>query len=218
MSKPSGWLQAVCITAIVLGALGILSGLLVIGKLASGRALQNAIAKSQASTMPAGQREVQMEMQQKIEDVARRWIPLTLPLLAIELVVSICLILGAARTLRLRPAGRTLLLCAFWAAVIVELIQLGPTIAIQCEGVAITGEYMPRMMQASSPQGQQMPAEMQTVATTITKVMIVAGMVVTLLLALAQVGFYAFGAIYLGRPNVRARFAEPAAAELAGAG
>jgi len=218
MSQPSGWFHAVCITAIVLGALGILMGLFTLGMLAVRPVLQGMMAHSRVHAAPGGGLDAQVEMQREMQQVAYRWLPLTLPLMGIEAVVSICLIVGGARSLRLRPGGRALLIGAFWVAVVVELGQLFPAIAVQLENAAVTEKYMPRLMEAPSPHGGRMPPEFGGMMSVFTKAAAVLGMVVAVVMALAQVAFYVFGAIYLGRPEVRAQFTGPSTAELVGSG
>ncbi|MBN2218158.1 MAG: hypothetical protein JW719_12360 [Pirellulales bacterium] len=217
MNKPSGWFQVVCIAAIVLGAIGILMGLFGMIGAVVGPAMQE-MMKSQQSGMPVEQLDLQMEMQREIQTITTRWLPLTLPLLIVEMVVSVCLIVGAIRSLRLRPAGRTLLVIAFWAAVVVELVQLIPTIAVQRETMAVTSKYMSDIMKTSAPKGQQMPAGLDNTMKSVTNVVSIVAIMFAVLLTLAQVAFYVFGAVYMARPNVRALFAEPAVAQLAESG
>lgn len=217
MNKPSGWFQVVCIAAIVLGALGILMGLFgVISAVA--RPVMQEMMKPPQSGMPAEQFNVETEMQRETQAITNRWLPLTLPLRIVEMVVSVCLIVGAIRSLRLRPAGRILLVIALWAAVVVELVQLFPTIAIQRETMTVTSKYMSDIMENSAPKGQQMPAGLDNTMKSVTNVVFIVMIAIVALLTLAQVAFYVFGAVYMVRPSVRELFAEPAVAQLVESG
>jgi hypothetical protein len=218
MNKPSGWFVALCITAIVIGSLGILTGLYGLAMLAVGRTLQEKLEAAQsvgpAAAQMAKQLEVRREMQKQIQEVVYRWRWITMPLLAVNLAVSLGLIVGGAGSLRLRPRGRTLLWFACWAAIVLELARLGPTLVIQKETLAVTSRYMSRLMEVSAPPGQKMPAEAGEIAGVFMKVAAIGAIVVGVVLALAKVGLYAFGVIYLRRRDVRILFEPPVTAEV----
>ncbi|MBN1591041.1 MAG: hypothetical protein JW888_16125 [Pirellulales bacterium] len=218
MNRASGWLQVVCIFAIILGVLGVLMGLFGLASLAAGPAIQKSLTPElpfEDSPEFEVQMEMQQKMQQRMQEVANRWMFITGPLLIAEFIVSLCLIIGAVKSLRLRPGGRTLLVFAFWAAILVELIQLVPTIAVQHETAGITAEFMSKMMEASTPDGGQMPPNFKDAAPLMGKMMFVMGVVFAVGLTLVQTAFYLFGAIYLRRPRVRELFVEPAMADFA---
>ncbi|HLA84790.1 MAG TPA: hypothetical protein VJL29_08350 [Thermoguttaceae bacterium] len=214
MNKPSGWLQAVGIAAIVLGGMGLLSGLSGLAKIAVGPTWQIKFRQQPGFGTTAEQADVQRDMQKEVRKIADRWLPVTGPLVVVDVLVSICLIVGGIGTLRLRPVGRSTLYGVFLAAIVLELAQLGPTIALQHGIASITTDYMSRMMEASAPKGQEMPREMTTMVSSFTKVGIILAIGFTVLMKAIEVGFYVFGVTYLGRANVRAQFAEPLTAEL----
>jgi len=214
MNKPSGWLQAVCIVAIVLGVLGVLASLFGLAGLVVGPRIQASMRQSQAFAVPEEQMKIQLEMQEQIEEVGARWYPVTVPLLLIECIVSVCLIVGGVRSLRLRPTGRMLLVGVLWAAIVLELVQLIPKVAIGYETATIATNYMSRIMETSAPQGRQPPG-MGVSLMTFGKAAMIAGIVLSVVVKLVETGFYVFGVIYLRRPKVRALFGPPVAAELA---
>jgi hypothetical protein len=217
MTKPSGWLHAVCIAAIVLGAMGILTALYSLTYLTAATALRGGLGGYRTLGNDPAEMQIQAEMNKEIMNATRRWMPITLPLLAAEIVISTGLVVAAARTLRRRPAGRCWLVGLFVAAAFLELAQSVPAVAVQCKTASILSDSLPRLMAAPMPEGKTAPAEVGVASELLGKGMTVLGLVgiaFTVLMETAQIVFYVFGVIYLRRPDVREYFSEPAVAEL----
>ena len=214
MKSVSGWLQVVGVVAVFVGVVGILAGLFEMFTIVVGP-LQGNYRRSAAFGAPSEQVDLAREMNRQIRDLLVRWRPVTVPLLVVNLLVSVGLIVSGMQTLRMRPAGRSRLVVAFGAAMILALIQVAPKTMMQMETSKITAEFTSKMMDAAVPDGRKPPPEVGGVLTVMTTAISVVGIVVMVVFKLVEVGFYVFGLIYLRRPNVREQFAGPIVAELA---
>ena len=107
-----------------------------------------------------------------------------------------------------------LLVGVFWAAIVLELVQLIPKVAMQYENATMAMHFISCMTEASEPEGQPRP-DTAAAAMAAGKAAMVVVILLSVVMKLAEVGFYVFGAIYLRRPNVRALFVQPVTAELA---
>jgi hypothetical protein len=201
--RPGG-LTALCILAIVLGALGVLSTLGAIAAAAYQSPLQEAIARFQAK-----KNEEAARLQQQLDDETREFTqrhPVRNILFAVaELLVASGLLAGGILTLRLSSYGRMLLMIAFGAAIVLELAQLWPAmeaIPFTQRTIQLSMEAQQKEMNAQGPNADDAAAMMRVMAKAIAalQVLVFAGKV------LLKIGFYAFGLWYLTRPRVAGLF------------
>jgi hypothetical protein len=213
-----GWLTAVSVIAIVLGALGLLGSLFQTASLVfSDRLQQLTAAVSAPPGTPPEMQKVQVEMQRDIMAVQRRWRTSTMVLIASILVLASLLLLGGIKSLQLSPLGRTVLLATFAALAIVEIGRFIQLVGVQMDSTKVVSEYMPRIMAAAQgaggkampPQAQQV---MKTTSEVTVKVSLVAGLAVWGVWFLAKIVFYVLGLFYLTRPHIQAVFQQPARA------
>lgn len=221
MAKLSGSFQAVCIVAIILGALGLLTGLAGLVNLVGGQQYQEAVAAQTTAFVPASkaQRDAQRAMSAELEEATATWRGVVVAFLPVQFLVASGLVAGGVGSLRLAPTGRVVLMAALALGIVLEAGRIVPTLVIQWKTAEVTSRMMPEMMRASQPQGQPLPpqAQAQIEATTgaMMKAGIVFGFVLGALIALAKAGYYVLGLIHLRRPSVRALFEPPTTAELA---
>ncbi|MFZ1934566.1 MAG: hypothetical protein WCB27_22670 [Thermoguttaceae bacterium] len=204
--RPGG-LTAVCVIAIVLGAMGLCFSVLGVASLAFQGQLQK-FAKQQQQ-LPAGmangplktQMEAQMKTQGKINEVAQRvshrHLGASSAILVLNLLVSAGLLAGGIATLKLSPKGRQFLIAVFLAAIVFEIVR----------GVVLVLTQLDMAAELSAiPNAGAGPAEMML---TMMKVMAIGTMVLWLALALGLVIFYGIGASYLRRPTIVPLFERP---------
>lgn len=199
MNQRPGGLTAVCVLAIVLGAIGLLTGLLGIVQILAAPAMQNLF-----SGMPGMNDEftkVQMEMSAEMMAVAQSRPVLTWSLQIVHLVVACVLLAGGIMAVMLKPAGRRLLLGVFAGAIVFELVRIVPAVMMTQENMAIVEEYMPRLAEASNQGGQAPPGMDQTIGT-FAKVGAIAGLAMQVAMMLFKCAFYLIGALYLSKPSV----------------
>jgi len=204
--KRPGGLVAVCVIAIVLGGLGVFSSLSFLVNLAFGSQMQSAFTPQ---TMPGQNNqmlEVQQEMNAKVWSITQKW-NVVHWILTAALIVNVALLLtGGIMTLRLNPTGRKLLLAVFISAIVVDIARAVPGVLIGAETFQVMEEYMPRMMDASAPPGQQAPPGVGDAMGTAMQIGGIVAMVFAIGWALAKVVVYLIGAMYLTRPAVKELF------------
>lgn len=206
MKKASGGLTAICIIAILLGALGILGAAGGLLGAVLGEQLQEAFTPPATANTPMAKQQEQM--QQEMEAVADKWAPVNYSLFAVLIVVAGCLIFGGVQAMRLQPNGRQFLMVAFLMAIVFELVRLIPTVSIQLATMDIMEGYMADMLKGAPGSPPPPPAAQRMVGMSM-KVGMFIGFAFTGIWLLLKLGFYGFGTMYLRRPQTLALF-EPA--------
>ncbi len=204
--RPGG-LTAICVLAIVLGALGLMTGCFGLLSQAFNQQIQTGLAGIQAGdNKELG--EIQNEMNAKVLTASAKYAWLNKLLAVVQFAVAGSLLAGGIMSLKLRPLGRKLLLSAFVAAIVFEGARLYPTMAVQREMAPIMAEYMPRMMKAQAPPGGQPPGMHEAMSGIMSAAMIV-GMVISVGMVAVKAVFYVIGIVYLRKPSVAQLFKPP---------
>ena len=198
-----GWMTAICILAIILGALGLMMALFGSVALAFGERFQQMVQGMSTVGQPPGMKEVQLEMQKAMQAVQDRWFVAIALQYALHFVLAFALILGAAKSLQMDSFGRRLLAGALFAAIAFELLRLIPTMAIQMGTMDVMQEYMQHIMQASAPPGKAMPQQAQIAMATMMKGSMAVGIAFTLVFVVAKIAFYTAAGIYMNKPHIR---------------
>jgi hypothetical protein len=190
MNPRPGWLSAVCVVAIVLGGLGLMTSLLGAAGTIFAPQVQAWTQKwtekmTQGRGQPPGIQEMQEKMQAKVLEVQARWRAANLAVVAANLVLSSCLLFGGIKAMQLSPAGRTVLLFTFGAIILFHGLRMIPNIGMQLA----TADVMNNIMNISMKAGIAFS---------------IAWMV---MIELVQVTAYALGIWYLRRPHIRALYA-----------
>jgi hypothetical protein len=205
VARPGG-LTALCILAIVLGALGIMTGLTGLAAAALSDPLQKLAAGLQPEQDKEGARLQQQVADESREFAGRHFVRNLLFSLA-RLVVASCLLLGGILALRLKTPGRKALLVAFAAGILFELSQIWPMIEVF--GFTERIMEMQQQMAGNAPNGGDAAGTMRVMAKMIAamQVAMMGGMLLT------KITCYAFGLWYLTRPHVAALYVRPALPE-----
>jgi hypothetical protein len=218
------WLKVVCIVSIVLGSLGLLMSTMgLVGQLSLERTRDATLRWMEAlqKNAPQPMIELQKEMQNEMVAVQQEWMPLNLALLGVNVVVAGALLAGGIQALRMKPAGRKLLLAALIAAAVFEVVRLPPTAFMQWQMSKLMSPFMQRVMEASTPPGKALPPAQRQffdkLGRSVMVTSILVGIITTLSMAVVKIAFYVAGIWLLRRPHIRAMyFPEPAAAEVIG--
>lgn len=203
MSQRTGGLTAVCIISIVLGCLGLLAGLGgIVGEAASDQ--MQGLAKSLSAGAPPEVKEMQEDLFVETQAIAKRWRPVTWPLLGVKIFVALGLLIGGILALQIRAAGRKLLQVTFLLGIAYEVAYTLANSMLQMEVMQATGKIVDRMiesMPAGGPKGGGL------------EIMRISGMIgiaFTALFAIAWGIFYLVGLLYVGKSNIEALYAAPA--------
>jgi len=203
--RPSG-LNAVCIIAMILGGLGLMSSLLGLGSLALRPWMQKTFQVQQQPGMNKEFVNVQRDMQRKTNAVTDRYLGFNWGFSLVNFVLGASLLVGGILVLQLKPKGRAFLAAIFAATIVFELVRIPTYAVMQREIASVVADSMPRMMNAAAAKGGAGADSAAALATTAMKIWTFVVIAFTLIFGLAKVIFYAVGARYLGRPHVRRLF------------
>lgn len=212
--RPGG-LTAICVIAIILGGLGVVTAVVGVVFAAAGQAIQKAAAPQLPGELEGEALQVQAEMNQAIQAVGQRYLMANVALALLSLALAIGLIVGRAQSLKIKPLGRTVLLAVFAVAILFELARGSFQIYQQMQMFGVMQEYWPRLMKSAAEKSQQPMGgpnfeTMMNIAFTVAKISAYAIVIVP---ALVKGAFYFIGAIYLARPKLKELFERSAAAQ-----
>jgi hypothetical protein len=197
-----GWLSAVCVLCIVLGALGLMNSLFGTVGLIAGPRFQRFMAAQPQPGMQEDLKKAQEKFRENMYEIQMNYIwPLSVSIL-MRVVVCTLLLVGGIRALNMVEPGRRLLIIACAIALVFDLLQAILQLVMTVENMTVTNEFM----EAMANQGGSTPKEVEAVIKTIGFVIrfVVLGMVCVF--ALAKIAFYIFAVLYLQKPNIMALF------------
>ncbi len=199
--RPGG-LTAVCILAIILGALGFLAGISSLVMSVVGNQAQQWQQQWGMAGSPPAMRDVQAEMNAKTMAIVDRFRLVNIAFALFQLAVTAALVVGGARALKLNEAGRKLLWAACAVAMVFELGRAVPQVLMQLENMAVMEDYMPRLMEASAPGPQA--KQVAAFGAMIARFSVIMGWVVFAGWLILKLAFFGVAFYYLGRPKTKA--------------
>ncbi len=205
-TRRTGGVTAICVVAIVLGALGFLGSVAGIIGMLVGERIGSMMEGVQAQGLPPEARQVQQQMNQQMMALARRWRPVVAPLTIFHLVVCVLLIAGAIGALRESVTGYKLFIWGLWGSIGYLVLYAPTTLIFTVENSKLVQRFMPELMRAAGPQGGGAPAGFEEMMQTTMTVSMVFGMAWTVIWSLVQGGFYLFSVLYFRK---RLRWAQP---------
>jgi hypothetical protein len=191
-------LIAVCVLAIMLGCMGLITGLTSFVALVAAPQLNQEILNQ----LPEQQAKLQSEMIGKVNAVTARWRPLLYAVNAARVALAVLLLTTAIMTIGWKPLGRTLLSTTMLLGIAFEVLKAVPEGLLQYQNQKITGEYMGRIMASgkAGPGADAMGEALSSGILFMTIAMLVGW-------TAAKIIYYALSARYLRSSQVRAQFA-----------
>jgi hypothetical protein len=211
-AKRPGGLTAICIIAIVLGALGLLASLKALAGVAFQQAASEAFVMQQQPGVSPEFVEANNKMQQEALEVTHRFWGLTAGVALANLAISAGLLAGAILMLKMNDKARGFLVAVLAVAILFEVIQACVYVFMQLQLAPILSESMPTMMKSSVPAGQPGAQQIAEMGTVVAKAAIFAGIAFQMVFGLAKLIYYAVATRYLCKPRIRA-LCEPVAAD-----
>ena len=199
-ARRSGGLTAICIIVVVLGVLGLFSGLLKGVNVLFGAQMQQAVGSMGAVT--GDQAKVQAEMQAAIAAEMSRFVIANSILCLAQLVLSGALVYSGLKTLGLKANGRKLLLAVCMCLLVYEICQLAMAVIAQLSMSPIMELYMPRLMR--TPSGNNAGAE--KFGQIMARMSTIVGVVFQCVWTLIKLVVYTIAVWYLRKPTVIALF------------
>ncbi len=196
---PTG-LKAICIIAIVLGALGTLASCGGLVSLAVNQSIITGFGLPGQSGADEQGEQLQEELQREVVAIGAKYLPFTAATVILRLVAGLLLLVGGILTLKLVGTGRWLLLTGCTVAILYELVRTVLQVVVQTQTLPMVGKSMEAMLQRSG-QGQIPPGFGQVML-----VFMYVMLGVTLVTVLVKIVFYVVSIVYLKKSAVAARF------------
>jgi hypothetical protein len=209
-----GWLTFFAVTAVVLGALMIVT---IAGELGTEKLMKVQTALMQNSAGPDRLRDLQLDMQAKIAAAMAEGRGALQALAPFGALAALGLILGGVGCMQLRRRARSLLLAALALGLLYEGARAKPALDRQLAVTKVTQTSMAQMMASvgkrtapdGAPAGQgkpPLPEGLQQFMGTAMNVATLAGMATAMAMVVLKFAFLIAGLAYLTRPRVRALF------------
>jgi hypothetical protein len=210
-SRPTA-LTVIAVAAIVLGSLTAMAAF-------SSQMVRSAASlpqpmselKDMKGTPPAAMLEAQAEFQRRVLEIVARHRGFFVVVLPFALLTAVALVVGGATALSLRPWSRPILMAGMALAISVEIAQAKPQFDMQLEMADASATMMKTMVAgitATAAGSDSGPAQsMSRTTTAMTNAFAMTGVVMRVFYLVAEIGFFIFGLVYLGRPRTRALFA-----------
>jgi hypothetical protein len=203
-TKRPGWLTAICVIAIILGVLGVFAALAGAGGLFVNKMFREQLANQrQAPGMPQGMVDAQQKMQEAMYAVADRYFIADIILLPIHGLISIFLVVAAARAMTLVPETRTLFQWALIAALVMLVAMTLKGLVQEIEMFGVMDQFIKDMAGNMPGQGGQG----KDVVITAMRVGMVIGAVLGFGWQFLLFLYYGLSLNYLSRPNIIALYA-----------
>lgn len=197
---PSG-LKAICIIALVLGAIGTLLSCLGFVGVAINQSSLGSFGLPAGDGARDGQaQEAQRDLQEGMAAINRQFLPFTIAIVSLHLVAGMLLTIGGLLGLKSVPAGRSTLVLAFIAAIIYEVGQATLNLIVQTKTIPLAQRSVEQMLQGPGQPGVPQGAGQLMLVF----MFVILG--ITLITVLVKIAFYAYSLYYLNRKDIVARF------------
>lgn len=198
-----GWLTALCVLCIVLGALGLLNAVLGTAIEVAGPAFQQAMMPK-GGNMPDDFQQAQQDLMDEINAIKKKHLLSIYGLLAFKFIAATLLLVGGLRCLSLGETGRKLLIIGCGVALAFELTQAIVQSLIQMENLTAMNSAVEKFQ--SSLAGNNSPPGMKNVLKWSIRISTIVPIVLQYVMAAVKGGLFIFGLIYLQRARIKALF------------
>jgi len=201
--KP-GWLTALCVICIVLGALGLINAILGTAAELAGPYFQAMLSPRGGPGMPADLQQAQQDLMDAVNAVKRKYFVLTLAFLGFRFVAAGLLLYGGLRCLSLRESGRKLLIAACAVALLFEFSQMIAQSVVTLQSLTEMNSASERFQSALA--NGNTPPGLQAVMKWTMRISMILPIVLMYGMAFLKGGVFLFGLSYLRRPHIKALF------------
>ena len=201
-SARPGLLTALCVLAMVLGALGMMNAVMGTAMAAVGPRLQTMVQPQPMPGTPPEMQQVQQDFQDATNAIQAKYHVGILASLFFRFAAGLLLLIGGIKALSLLEYGRWMLMLAFGVATCFELANAILQSMVNLEMMTAANGVVDGFLQSAS--GEGIPG-----IRTAVKGVLVGSMVLAYLIVLGKVALYVGGILYLQRPKVRALFIVP---------
>jgi hypothetical protein len=210
-SRP-GVLTAICVVCIVIGALGVANGAMGTFGAIFSEQIQKVFVARPGAGMPPELQKIQQQYQDESVAILRKFFVEIIVSSLVRIVVALALLYGGILCLGLKEPGRRVLLWVCLAAVAFEIAHTILQSLVNMEMMTAVNAFLEGMVQTLPQRGSGRPI---SALRSFMQIAIMAGMVITYIIALIKITFYGYTFLYLQRPTTRALFAAPGLAPAA---
>jgi hypothetical protein len=203
-TRRPGWLTALCVVCIVLGALGILNSLVGTAAVLAGPKFQAMFQPRPTQGMPDDMLQAQQDLMDEINAVQKRHFLTTLLLLAFKFIVAVLLLAGGLRCLGLNEGGRKLLLIACAVALLFEVVHSILQSIVNLEMMTATNSAVEKF-ESTVTTGNTPPGTASIMKWTIRGAFIVP-IITSYFMSLLKSGLFVFGLVYLNKKHIKSLF------------
>jgi hypothetical protein len=197
-----GWLSVLCVLCIVLGSLGLVNSIFGTAGMVVGPRFQKFMANRPQPGLPEDFKEAQEKMQADMYKIQTKYIwPLGVSIV-LRVVVCTLLLVAGIRCLNMDEKGRKLLIVACSMALVFDLLQAILQMVITMENMTVMNEFMETM----ATKGQSANKDVEALLKTVGSVIRFFSLGLICIIALAKIGLYIFGVLYLQKAHIRALF------------
>jgi hypothetical protein len=201
--KP-GWLTALCVICIVLGALGLINAILGTAAELAGPYFQAMLSPRGGPGIPADMQQAQQDLMDEMNVIKQKYFILSLALLGFRFVAAGLLLYGGLRCLGLSEAGRKLLIAACAVALVFELSQTIIQSLVYLQNLTAMNSAMERFQ--SSLSNGSAPPGLQAVMKWTMRISMILPIILAYGMALLKGGVFLFGLSYLRREHIKVLF------------
>lgn len=200
--KRPGGLLAVAMVGIILGALGVCGGCFS----AVAQLFQDDLQEFNRAMLEAQPNQTQEmldrqeRLQERIEGVTAPLMPALVAHQVLNLLASFALLLGSIFLLKWKPNGPKIFFGAVIASLVIEIPGALLGVWVGWQTMDVMSDYTTGMNDpVLGPDGERAMGAVMDASTTV-------GLIVSILWIVLKLGYYAYSAIYVRKPDVRALF------------
>jgi len=199
-----GWLTALCVVCIVLGALGILNSLVGTAAVIAGPRFQSMFQPRPSPGMPDEMLQAQQELMNEINAVQARHFVTNLILLSFKFVAAVLLLVGGLRCLGLSEGGRKTLLVACAVALLFEIVHSILQTLVNLEMMTATNSAVEKF-ESTVTSSNSPPGTASIMKWTIRGAFIVP-IISSYFMSLLKSCLFVFGLVYLNKKHIKVLF------------
>ena len=200
-------LAVICIIAIILGVIGLITGAIQVATLTVGKQFQQMMQGTNQRGLSPQQVEVQKQMQDELNAINDQLLVPSAIKAVVHLAVATLLVVGGIMSLLMKPSGRIVLLGVCALALFYEAGHTVLDTMVQMKVITVMETYFPKLL-SLGPQGPGQ-AQAEDALKVGMKIGMVIGLVFAFTMVFIKVVFYCITLFYLNRPRIKSLFAAP---------
>jgi hypothetical protein len=202
--RKSGWLTALCVICIVLGALGLMNALFGAVGAAAGPSLQSMFQPRATPGVPPEMQQAQDQFQKDVASVQTKHFLPIVATIAFRFIAALLLLAGGLMCLSLKEKGRKILILACGLALLFELSNSIVQSFVMLDMMTAMNSFVEKLQ--STMQQPNSPPGLNNFVRWWMRAIMVIQIILIFLFSLVKAALYLFGVIYLQKQQVKSLF------------